>query len=250
MKKILIALTLLIALTTTAQAQLLYWGVRGGVGPSFHTDDIASEGAVLGANVGGFVTFGFTNGESFFAENFTLQTGLNFIRRGGTFEEVYEKGLLMSYREGTYNQYYLQLPLLATIRYELPIRQPGHRALISIGPAVSYGLFGTVRDRKISRGLPQTTWNYDVTNPVFGDDYLKRLDVDLIFGLGYEWKDLIFMVQLDYGFTSLRDEDDVLTHSTTTTEQTGDSQTTVIDKVPIGSNSSFLFTIGYQFPVR
>ena len=82
MKKILIALTLFVTLAVTAQAQFLNFGFRGGVGMGVHIDDLADNSPILAANIGGFVTFGFTNSQSMLGENLRLQTGLNLIRRG------------------------------------------------------------------------------------------------------------------------------------------------------------------------
>lgn len=239
MKKILFALIVLTAITTTAQAQMLNWGVRGGAGIARYADDLTGTTTpVMAVNVGGFVTFGFTNSQSIMAENFCLQTGLNIIRRGTRFEDVLESGLNMSIRNGYYSTWYAQIPILATIRYELPIRQPGHRALFSVGPAVSYGLFGTAYDRKISRGMPQRSWNYEVSENAFNT--LNRLDIDAIIGIGYEYQDLSVMLQFDYGFLA--------TYSTVDALSTTDGD--MNNKVNFGNNWALLLTVGYQFPVR
>jgi hypothetical protein len=237
MKKILVVLTLLFTLSLTAQAQFLSYGFRGGVGMGVHLDDLATNRPILAANVGGFVNFGFTNSQSLLAENFYLQTGLNLIRRGSNFEEVLES--IMSIRKGTFDAWYVQLPVLAMFRYEMPIREPGHYALLSLGPAVSYGLFGTLHDVKITPRLPQSDWNYDITQPVF--DVQSPLDVSFLFGVGYEYQDLTAMLQLDYGLTAVSSSPDALNIS---------QDAERIKTVPIGSNFAILLTIGYQFPIR
>ena len=237
MKKILVVLTLLFTLSLTAQAQFLSYGFRGGVGMGVHLDDLATNRPILAANVGGFVNFGFTNSQSLLAENFCLQTGLNLIRRGSNFEEVLES--IMSIRKGTFDAWYVQLPVLAMFRYEMPIREPGHYALLSLGPAVSYGLFGTLHDVKITPRLPQSDWNYDITQPVF--DVQSPLDVSFLFGVGYEYQDLTAMLQLDYGLTAVSSSPDALNLS---------QDAERIKTVPIGSNFAILLTIGYQFPIR
>jgi len=243
MKKILVTLTFLVAISCAAQAQLLNYGFKGGMGFGVHVDDLATNRPILAANVGGFVSFGFTNSQSLLGQNLMIQTGLNLIRRGSKFEEVLES--VMSIREGSYHAYYLQLPILATIRYELPIREPGHFGLLSVGPAVNYGLFGWADDRKISRGYPQSDWNYKVEDaPVF--DYLDRLDVSFLLGVGYEWQDLSVMLQLDYGFLAVRSEVDVLK----TDQESSNYHTSNVLVVPQGNNFALLLTVGYQFPVR
>lgn len=237
MKKIFIALTLLIALSFTAQAQLLNFGFRVGPGMALYTDDLADNSPIMAANIGGFLTFGFTNSQSMLAENLYLQTGLNIVRRGSNFQEVLEG--VMSIRKGSYSAWYIQLPVLATFRYELPIREPGHHALLTLGPAVSYGLFGTFHDIKITRGLPQEDWNYDITEPAF--DVLNPLDVSFQLGVGYEYQDLSVMLSIDKGLLAVSSTPDALNVS---------QGATTVKNVPMGSNFALMLTVGYQFPVR
>ncbi|MBQ0160563.1 MAG: PorT family protein [Bacteroidales bacterium] len=244
MKKILIILSLLVATTFTSQAQFMNFGVRGGAGMGVHVDDLANNSPILAANLGGFVSFGFTNSQSLFFENFWLQTGLNITRRGSHFEEVLED--IVSIREGVYDAFYVQVPLLATYRYELPIREPGHRALISLGPAFSYGLFGSFSDRKSTPGYPQEDWTYRIENePVF--DYIDPLDVSFLFGVGYEWQDLSVMLQLDYGLLAVSKSPDALE---TSQSQSNGNTINKVKVVPQGNNFALLLTIGYQFPIR
>ena len=237
MKKILVFFTLAVSLSVVSHAQFLNYGVRAGAGFGTHVDDLAVNTPILAANIGGFVSFGFTQSQSLLAENFYLQTGLNLIRRGSNFREVLE--MAMSIREGYYDAWYAQIPILATFHYELPIRQPGHFALLSVGPAVSYGLFGKYYDRKFTRGLPQEAWNYENPKPVF--NVANRLDVDFLLGVGYEYQDLSVMLQLDYGFLAVAEEPDALKRITGLDEKA---------TVPMGNNIALLLTIGYQFPIR
>ena len=237
MKRFLIGLALMAVMATTAQAQFLNYGVRAGVGFATHVDDLADNSPILAANVGGFVSFGFTQSESLLAENFCLQTGLNLIRRGSIFQEVLETP--MSIREGKYDALYAQIPILATVRYELPIRQPGHFGLLSVGPAVNFGLIGKYQDRKFTRGLPQRDQNYIFDLPAF--DVMNRLDISFLFGVGYEYEDLSVMLQLDYGFMAVTDSPDVL-------KRIADENSNAI--VPLGNNIALLLTIGYQIPFR
>lgn len=227
-------------------------------------------------NAGAFVTFGFTQSQSLAADNFCLQSGLNVIRRGTHFEEVFEKGLNMSIREGYYSAFYIQVPILATIRYELPMREPGHRVLLSLGPAVSYGLFGQYVDRKISPGMPQYTWNYELNKDAF--EVLNRLDVNFLIGAGYEWKDLSFMLQFDLGLLPVSTTEDFLKASEmenykqsllpsqaeldmmpadqaamlvqAAEKKAADAFKDVNMIVPNGNNFAVMLTVGYQFPIR
>lgn len=237
MKKILVLITLVAALSTASHAQFLNYGVRAGVGFATHVDDLAINSPILAANIGGFVSFGFTQSQSLLAENFYLQTGLNLIRRGSNFREILE--MAMSIREGYYDAWYAQIPILATFHYELPIREPGHFALLSVGPAVSVGLLGNFYDKKFSRGLPQEAWNYEITEPVF--NVANRLDVDFLLGVGYEYQDLSVMLQLDYGFLAVAEAPDALKRIMGVDENA---------TVPMGNNFALLLTLGYQFPIR
>ena len=237
MKRFLIVLTFLTAFATTAQAQFLNFGVLAGVGLATHVDDLANNSPILAANVGGFVTYGFTQSASLLADVFRLQTGVNFIRRGCNFKEVLE--MTMSIREGSYDAWYVQIPLLASFRYELPIREPGHFGLLSVGPALSVGMFGTVKDRKFTRGLPQGDWNYRISESAF--NIMNRFDADLLLGVGYEYQDLSVMLQLDYGFLAVTSTPDALEALSGT-----DKNATV----PMGNNVALLLTVGYQIPFR
>lgn len=276
MKKLLIALAVFMLLAVTSQAQFLNWGVRGGAGLGTHVDNISSSSPIMAMNAGVFVSYGFTQSQSLAADNFCLQTGLNVIRRGTHFEEVFEKGLNMSIREGYYSAFYVQLPILATVRYELPVRNPGHRVLFSAGPAVSYGLFGQYVDRKISPGMPQYTWNYKISEDAFS--VLNHLDVNFLFGAGYEWKDLSFMLQFDLGLLPVSTDKDFLKASEMENYKQSllpsqevldmlpaDQAAALVQQaekavaeafkdvnmiVPNGNNFAVMLTVGYQFPIR
>lgn len=244
MKKFFIVLTLIVATAFSANAQFVDFGFRAGTGLAYHSDDLANNGPVAAFNVGGFVNYGFTSSESMLAEILTIQTGLNLIHRGSTFEEVLED--ILSVRQGKYSAWYVQLPILASFRMELPVREPGHFGLLTVGPAVSYGLFGTMDDLIFTHGYPQYDWNHKISgSPVF--DYLNRLDVSFQLGVGYEWQDLSIMLHLDYGMTSVCDFEDALKNDA----EYGQGNTTAANAiVPMGNNCAFLLTLGYKFPVR
>ena len=230
-------------LVPSASAQFINYGFRGGAGMAVHVDDISVNSPILGANFGMFVNYAFSGGQSLMAENFMLQTGLNIVCRGSRFSNVSEKNLSFSIDEGLYRAFYVQLPILATVRYELLIRDPGHFVLFQVGPAVSYGLFGQYSERKISPYMPQRTWNYQDDGDVFTNSHapLNRLDVGAIIGVGYERHDLSFMLYVDYGFLAVSKEEDIL--------KLGDED--AINKyVPGGNNFALIATVGYQIPIR
>lgn len=245
MKKILIALALILATAFSAKAQFTDFGFRVGTGFAYHSDDLADNSPIAAVNVGAFVNFGFTGSQSLLAEMFSLQSGVNLIRRGSHYEEVLQS--ILSVRQGTYDAWYVQVPLLAAFRMELPVREPGHIGLLSVGPAVSYGLFGSRNDLIFTHGYPQSDWNHKIVGePVFNT--LNKLDVSFQLGVGYENQDLQVMLQLDYGLTAVANFDDALRNDTEYNPTTNNNGAVV--KVPQGNNCAILLTVGYKFPIR
>jgi len=231
-------------LVPAVRSQFLNYGFRVGTGMGVYVDDISKNSPILAFNLGGFVNFGFTGGQSLVAENFMLQSGLNVVCRGSRFNDALEKGLSLSIDDGYYKAWYLQLPILATVRYELLIRDPGHYILFQVGPAVSFGILGQYHERKISPYMPQITWNYEEYGDAFSNEHnpLNRLDVGAIIGVGYERHDLSVMLHLDYGFLAVAKDDDIL-------KQAADPD----DKkayVPGGNNLALILSVGYQIPFR
>ena len=238
MKKTFILLAMIIALIPAGRAQFLNYGFRAGTGMAVYVDDISKNSPIMAFNLGGFLNYGFTSGQSLMAENFMIQTGLNITCRGSRFSDVLEKGLSLSIDEGYYKAWYVQLPVLATVRYELLIREPGHYILFQVGPAVSYGVIGQYYERKISPYMPQRTWNYEDNGDAFTNTHnpLDRLDVGAIIGVGYERHDLSIMLHLDYGFMAVSNSKDILKEDNAI--------------VPGGNNFALVLTAGYQIPFR
>lgn len=237
MKKILIAFVLMVAFIPVGRTQFINYGFRAGTGMAVHVDDISYNSPIMGFNLGGFLNYAFTGSQSLFAENFMIQTGLNLICRGSNFRDVLEKGLSFSIDEGYYRAWYVQLPVLATIRYELLIRDPGHFVLFQVGPAVSYGVIGRYHERRISPYMPQRTQNYVDNSDAFTNSHhpLNRLDVGAVIGVGYERSDLSVMLHLDYGFMAVSSSDDILKED---------------EIVPNGNNLALILSVGYQIPIR
>lgn len=244
MKKILVILTLFVAFATSVQAQFTDFGFRGGIGIASHTDDLANNGPVLGFDMGAFIDFGFTGSQSLLADVLSIQTGVNIVHRGSTYEEVLEQ--ILSVRQGSYSAWYVQVPVLAAFRMELPVREPGHIGLLNIGPAVNFGVMGQKNEIIFTHGYPQEDWNHKISGEnVFNT--LERFGVSFLLGVGYEYQDLQVMLHLDYGMTATRYDDDALAGSQT------DPSGAVIDqpkKVPMGNNCALLLTVGYKFPIR
>lgn len=230
-----------------AQAQFGNYGVKVGVGMATVDDDLSSKSPILGASVGGYINYTFAQSESVLAETFFLQTGLNLTRRGGNFQEVLENGASLMFREGYYHSYYLQLPILACVHYELPIRASGHVVGVFLGPSVSFGLFGRYGDRRITPSVTSTAANYDVNFNGSADDrqvfnHINRLDVSAIIGISYEYKRLSASLYVDHGFLATSEGDDIL--RIIENNQSGSNKVDV--KIPNGHNIAFMLSVGYS----
>ncbi len=229
----------------SAQAQFGDYGVKAGIGLATMNDDLSTKSPVIGASIGGYLNYTFVKSASVLEETFFLQTGLNLTRKGSNFQEVLENGASLMFREGYYHAYYLQLPILACVHYELPIRSSGHVVGLFIGPAVSYGLFGRYGDRKITPGVTSPAANYDVNFNGTNDDrqvfnHLNRLDVSAIVGISYEYKHLRASFYIDHGFMATSEGDDILRILENGTSNKVDV------KIPNGNNVSYMLSIGYS----
>ena len=242
------AMSLMLLSGSMARAQFSDYGVRLGLGPATIQDDLGIKSPTLGLNVGGYINFEFSHSQTVLAEIFYLQTGVNLLRRGGNFEDVFENENSMSIRNGHYYAWYAQVPVLAGLHFELPVRQPGHVVGVFVGPAVSYGLFGSFSDRKVSPGVASVGDNYDVD--LYGTDderklfnHLNRLDVSAIVGVSYEYGPLTLSLMLDHGFLALSEGLDVLRmidrlYSGSTEE--------VSVEIPNGNNHTVLLGVAYR----
>lgn len=245
MKRIILILLACLA-TSGAMAQLAGYGIQAGLGTATIKDDLGIRSPLLGFNVGPYFDITLQHNQTVLAEIFYLRTGLNLIRRGGNFEEVLENENTMSIRTGYYHAYYMQLPLLAGLHFELPVRQAGHVVGIVVGPAVSYGLIGAYSDRKVSPGLSTRQDNYDIA--IHGTDdekqlfnHINRLDVSAIIGATYERGPFTFSVFVDYGFLATSEGTDVLR---ILDQSLGETDINV--NIPNGNNMAVMFSLAYK----
>ena len=225
------------------QAQFGDYGVKAGLGIATIDDDLGTKSPILGASVGAYINYTFLQSKSVLAETFFLQTGLNLNRRGSTFQQVFEKGTDMSIRKGFYHAYYLQLPILACVHYELPIRQSGHVIGLFLGPAFSYGLFGRYGDRMIHPGSPDINTNYDVE--IYGTDeerqlfnHIERFDISAMVGITYEYKRFTASFYIDRGFLAVSEDIDLL--------RMIENPQGNVEKIPNGNNKAYMFSISYS----
>lgn len=239
-----------------ARAQFDDYGVKIGLGSATLADDLSTKSPILGVNVGGYINFSFKHSPSALAEVFYLQTGLNVIRRGNLFEEVYEHGNTLGHREGFHRIWYLQLPVLAGVHFELPIREPGHWVGFYLGPAVSYGLFGRYADRMVTPGYTSRAANYDVNFSGSAEDrklfnHIGRLDVSAIFGVSYEHGNYTVSLFVDHGFMAVSKNIDVLRviengQAQILNEITNANASLIDEEIADGNNSAIMLSVSYK----
>lgn len=232
-----------------AHAQFGDYGVKGGFGIATINDDLASKSPVLGANVGGYINYTFAQSQSVLAEIFYLQSGVNLVRRGSNFEEIRDMGNNLMIRTGYYHAWYAQVPILAAVHMELPVRQAGHVVGLYVGPAVSVGLFGRYADRKITPGVVSEEDNYDVSLNGSPKDrqvftHINRFDVSAILGVSYERGPFTLSLFVDHGFMATSHGTDVI--RLIENSQLAEGQKKVDVKIPNGNNNAVMFTVAYR----
>lgn len=237
----------------SAQAQFDDYGVRLGLGSATLADDLSTQRPILGVNAGAYITYSFKHSPTALAEIFYLQTGVNLVRRGNVFFEKYEKETTLVIRNGYHHIWYAQIPILAGVHFELPIREQGHIVGFYLGPAVSYGLFGSYADRMISPGISSRVANYDVNFSGTNADrklfnHINQLDVSAIFGVTYERDKYTLSLFVDRGFMAVSEGTDVLrileNASTTGTNTTNTNLSEAT--IPDGNNFAVMLSLSYK----
>jgi hypothetical protein len=232
---------------STCHAQWQF-GAKAGIGYASITDDLSTKSPILGATVGGFANLTFAKSQSVLAEIFYLQTGLNLNRRGSNFQVVMERDNTLSIRKGYYHAYYAQIPILACVHMELPIRKAGHVVGVYLGPTFNVGLFGRCKDRLVSPGISSYSGNYDLDIHGSAHDravfsHLKRFDLSAIVGFSYEFGPIVANLYVDYGFLPTSNETDIIR----VIENSQNPNSSVRVDIPNGYNTAYMLTIGYKF---
>jgi hypothetical protein len=262
MKKILTLLAFAVLLQIPTKAQFVNYGARIAGGASYVADDLLTHTPIMGFNIGGYVEYMFTEWKNPWSENIYLETGLNITRRGTNFQQVFVN--MQSIRQGFFHNWYVQVPVIAGFRYELPQLPAGNYINFFLGPTVNVGLFGKLWDRQVTPGMPQSSNNYDTFVTGDKDDrssykHLRRFDVSLMLGVGYQWHNITVDFYLDHGFIALMKKDDVLAPFDQTQNQNGqngDNTQTQNNTKPkdrnayTGTNNAFMIAVGYQLPIH
>ncbi len=259
MKKILTLLAFAFLLQIPVKAQFVDYGFRLANGASYVADDLLTHTPILGFSIGGYVDYMFTEWKNPWAENIYLQTGLNITRRGTNFQQVFVN--MLSIRQGFFHNWYAQIPVIAGFKYEIPQLPAGNYVNFFLGPTVSVGLLGQLLDRQVTPGMPQASNNYDTFVTGSKDDRssfknLRRFDVGLILGVGYQWHNFTFDLYMDHGFIALMKKEDVLAPFDQTQNQNNQNDNSQNNTKPkdrnayTGTNNAFMLAVGYQLPIN
>ena len=246
---------------SNAHAQFGDYGVRIGLGHATIDDDMTTKSGLMGAGIGGYINYNFTG--TVLEEFFYLQSGLSFNRRGCSFEEILENGTNIMIREGYIHSWYAQIPVLACIHFELPVREVGHTVGFFLGPAVSIGVFGPYSERKVTPFVSALDANYDLRihgtaadRDVFS--HLNRIDINALLGLTYERGDFTFSAYIDRGLLATSTGVDVLrvlensNSNSSNTDGTGNSNNNsnnnkeINVNIPNGNNVAYMFAVSYK----
>lgn len=261
MKKILVIIAFSVLAAMPLRAQFVRYGVKLGNGVSYVSDDLLTRSPIFGFNLGGYADYMFTNWKNPWSENVYLQVGLNFIRRGTNFQQVWVHEP-RSIRQGYYHNWYAQIPLLAGFRYEIPSLPAENFINFFVGPTLNVGMFGKLWDRRVTPGTPQLSANYDSYVTGEEDDHksfknMRRFDVGVVLGVGYQWHNITIDVFMDHGFIALMKREDVLAPFDKPTDNNGTnnngSKASSVDtdrNSYTGTNNTFMISIGYQLPIN
>ncbi len=247
MKKILIfsLIGLMAMMSNMTCAQFGDYGVRIGLGYATIDDDMTTKSGILGTSLGGYINYNFDN--TILEEVLYLQSGVNFIRRGCNFEEVNQTGTNLMIRNGSIHAWYMQIPILVGVHFELPVREVGHTVGFFLGPTVSVGLFGPYEERKVTPFVSSPDANYDLSIHGSSSDrnafsHINRIDVSALLGLSYEHGDFTFTAYLDHGFIATSTGVDVIRLM----ERTITNNEDIKVKIPNGSNMAYMFSVAYR----
>ena len=232
MKKLLLVLACVsCAMSASAQRffsaepanQPITFGVRAGLNISDFTQNPTISGELLkakaGFNVGVNVDFPLL-------ESLYLQSGLYFSLQGAKYKytetdvDYYEKYVV------NYNPCYLQLPILASYRYNF---KDNLQLQVNLGPYFAVALGGKA-NYKYEVNDDGEAESYKEKNKMFGKtngypNGYKRGDIGWIVGAGVTWQKLYFGFNYGFGFMN------ILKNSPNYSEK----------------NSTFSINVGYNF---
>lgn len=168
--------------STESTDEKVTFGVRGGV--NFSNNSFINDGNTrTGFHAGVIIDIPFV-------ESFGLQTGLFYSSKGTSYEAL--DGDI----EETISMNYLELPILASYRYNF---NEATQFQFNTGPYVAYGLSGTLKVKEYG-GITQKADFFDF-------DDTKRFDVGWQVGCGLKFaKNFYIGVAYEFGFMNVVDD--------------------------------------------
>lgn len=230
MKKLLIVIVCVLAAVNGVNAQVVNFGVRAGM-------NVATAGGNFKDGIKDYMDFksrvGFHVGviaDVELSEKFYLQPGLYFTTKGLKAED--KEG---SYFDIKYNLNYLELPILASYRFNL---SDNVQWQINAGPYFAVGVGGKVKETEFdSYEDKKFEYEYDAFGVADEDSDeekggLKRFDAGLSFGTGITYNKIYFGIKYDLGLANIADKK-------AWTDENGKGQ-----KI---RNRNFAISVGYTF---
>lgn len=183
--------------STEKTDQPMTLGIRAGMNLSNFCGDYTDElDSRIGFNIG--VSLDIPLMQSLY-----LQTGLYATQKGAKYEDDYE--------EETYNPLYLEIPVLASYRYNF---SDATQLQINFGPYIAYGLSGKMKY--------EDKYDSEKEEEDFFGDGIKRLDIGLQVGAGVTFNKFFVGCAYEFGLTDISDDGNI-------------------------KNSNFMINIGYNF---
>ncbi len=193
MKKLLLCLALVLLVFANEETRAVSFDIKGGLNLS-NIDFGGDEGK--GLNDHSEVLPGFHLGAAMdipLKNNFSIETGLFMTTKGNKIEYA----LMGADYESTLSLYYIDIPITPKYTYNF-----GDFAISgAIGPYVGIGLSGKAKSETFALG--QKVSEEEDIEFGDGDDDMKRLDYGLSFGLGFEYKSILFGFSYDLGLQNL-----------------------------------------------
>ena len=226
MRKLFAVIFLVIGVAVGVRAQLTHVELTLGSGICTNGEELFGKESIIALNIGPAFHVSFQNLKRSYADNLYVELFPNIARRGGKWHQEWPN--IGTVRDGYIHALYLQCPVTAGYKFELPIRKPGHDVGFFIGPAFSLGFGGRYRDEQVTPDYTQQEVNYNITD--FSDKSVKhpfkhfrRYDVSLMYGATYRHNSFTVNMYYDFGLIPLKYKTDALPTSISTANTHGNN---------------------------
>lgn len=216
LKNLVLAGGMLFAGITTAVAQDINWGVKGGLNYSTLTSEMEPD-HIFGYHAG-------LTAEFRIAPKFALQPELLYSLEGAHSEIEFSDEEFSFYSDQKIKLGYINLPVMAKY-FVTPALS------LQAGPQVGY-LVSAKNEYEIASDFPDD-FGMNESGTADIKDELKKISLGLNFGLGYEFQKLFLQARYHMGLTNISDFEDF------DEEFEGE-----MEKI---KNAGFQFSVGYKF---